>query len=92
MKFRHVLLALPLVAVLAACGSSSDDSPAPPVVAPPPVVTAPPEQLPSSATQSVAGLIAFATQQVATPRNDAEPLLLGDAPLPVDNTGEPVAI
>lgn len=66
---------------LAACGSSGgDDAPAPA-----PVVTS---EIPGSATQNAAGLLAFANQQVGSTSETAEPLVVGDATLPLDDTTE----
>ena len=69
------------VLALAACGSSGgDDAPAPG-----PVVTT---DLPSAATANSAGLLAFANAQIAASSDSAEPILVGDATLPVDDTTE----
>jgi ABC-type glycerol-3-phosphate transport system substrate-binding protein len=70
--------------VLAACGSSDGNS-TPVATTPTPVVTS---DVPSSATDSVAGLLTYTTQQVGTTNDTSEPLLVGDAVLPVDNTTE----
>ncbi|GAC1600944.1 MAG: hypothetical protein NVS3B2_03520 [Ramlibacter sp.] len=70
------------VLVLSACGSSSSD--APPADTTPVAAT----DVPSSATGSVAGLLTYTTQQVAVTSDTSEPLLVGDAVLPVDNTTE----
>ena len=70
------------VLALAACGSSGDDAPAAPAA---PVVTT---DIPSSATANAAGLLAFANAQIAASSDSSEPILVGDATLPVDDTTE----
>ena len=68
------------VLALAACGSSGgDDAPAAPVVT---------TDIPSSATANAAGLLAFANAQIAASSDGGEPILVGDATLPVDDTTE----
>jgi ABC-type glycerol-3-phosphate transport system substrate-binding protein len=68
--------------VLAACGSGSGDS------TPAATTTGATTDVPSSATGSVAGLLAYTTQQVGSTNDTSEPLLVGDAVLPVDDTTE----
>ena len=53
-----------------------------------PVVAAPdPNSIPASALASVDGLIAFMNQLIDNGTNDtSEPIVLGDASLPVDDT------
>ena len=69
--------------VLAACGSSDGDNAAPVVTTP--VATT---DVPASATGSAAGLLTYTTQQVGAKSDTTEPLVVGDAVLPVDNTTE----
>ncbi len=46
--------------------------------------------VPQSAQQSVGGLVAYINQLIATGTNDtSEPILVGDAVLPTDDTVEP---
>ncbi len=45
--------------------------------------------VPQSAQQSVGGLVAYINQLIATGTNDtSEPILVGDAVLPTDDTAE----
>ena len=81
MTYRMVLLGATAL-VLAACSSSHDDAPAP---APAPVATT---DVPAAATTDAAGLTAFANGQVANSSDTAEPFLVGDAVLPLDDTTE----
>jgi predicted outer membrane protein len=69
------------VLALAACGSSSDDTPPP---APPAATT----DIPASATASAAGLLEYQNSQINGTSDTAEPVLVGDAVLPVDDTTE----
>lgn len=78
---RLVPIAACVLLALAACGGGggSGDSPA--------VRTT---DVPLSAQQSVGGLIDYIKQLIATGTNDAsEPILVGDAVLPTDDTAEP---
>jgi ABC-type glycerol-3-phosphate transport system substrate-binding protein len=68
--------------VLVACGGGGGDA-APAVTTP--VVTT---DVPTSATGSAAGLLTYTTQQAGATNDTSEPLLVGDAVLPVDNTTE----
>ncbi|MBA2674748.1 hypothetical protein [Ramlibacter sp.] len=74
-------IAAAVAASLAACGSSHDDAPA----APPAATT----DVPQSAQDSVAGLVAYIKQLIDSSSDTSEPVLVGTAVLPVDNTGEP---
>ena len=80
-KMLGIAFASAAVLALAACGSSGgDDAPAPA-----PVVTT---DIPSSATANAAGLLTFANAQIGTSSESSEPILVGDATLPVDDTTE----
>ncbi len=82
MKKMHGIVLLGAAAlVLAACGGG-DDAPAP---VPAPVVTT---DVPASATQSPAGLVTYVDSQVGASSDSSEPILVGDAVLPVDDTTE----
>ncbi len=70
--------------VLAACGSGSGSGDSTSATTTP-VATS---DVPSSATGSAAGLLTYTTQQVGSTNDTSEPLLVGDAVLPVDNTTE----
>lgn len=65
--------------LLAACGSSDGDDAAAPTVT---------TDVPASATQDSAGLLAFANQQIGSSSDTGEPIVVGDAVLPVDDTTE----
>ena len=78
MKKMHGIVALGAAALLlAGCGSSNDDTPV--------VVTT---DVPASARQDSAGLLTFVNQQIAASSDTAEPILVGDAVLPLDDTTE----
>jgi ABC-type glycerol-3-phosphate transport system substrate-binding protein len=82
-SMRNVLLALAAGAVLAACGSNKDDD----VAAPAARTT----DVPQSALDSPAGLVAYLNQLIDTMTNDTtEPILVGDAVLPLTETSEPL--
>ena len=81
-KMHGIALAGAAAMLLAACGGG-DDGPAP---GPNPVgVTT---DVPASAQTDAAGLAAYANQQVGASSDTAEPILVGDAKLPVDDTTE----
>ncbi len=83
---HHILrwaIAAGVAASLAACGSSSNDGP--PAPAPPTATT----EVPQSAQDSVAGLVAYIKQLIDSSSDTSEPVLVGTAVLPVDNTSEP---
>ena len=85
------LIVLAMTAALAACGGGSGGGGAGAGgggAAPPPGAAAPPtSDIPASALASVDGLIAFMNQLIDTGTNDtSEPIRLGDASLPVDDT------
>ncbi len=79
-KMHGIALAGAAAMLLAACGGG-DDAPAPAPV----VVTT---DVPASAQTDAAGLAAYANQQVGMANDTAEPILVGDATLPVDDTTE----
>lgn len=80
-KMLGIAFASAAVLALAACGSSGgDDAPVPA-----PVVTT---DIPASATANAAGLLTFANAQIGTSSDSSEPILVGDATLPVDDTTE----
>ena len=84
MKKIHAILALGAMAlVVAGCGSSSSDDAAAPVT--PPVATT---DVPSSATANSAGLVTFVNAQIGASSDTGEPILVGDAVLPTDDTTE----
>jgi starvation-inducible outer membrane lipoprotein len=83
MKKMHAMMLLGATSLLlAACSSSHDDAPAP---EPAPVVTT---EIPASATANAAGLTAFVNGQIAGTSDTAEPILVGDAVLPLDDSTE----
>lgn len=80
MKKMHGIALLGAAALLlAACGGS--DAPAPVT----PVATT---DIPATATQDSAGLLAFTNAQVGASSDSSEPILVGDAVLPVDDSTE----
>ena len=78
-KMHGIALLGAALLVLGACGSSSDDGPA---------TTAATTDIPSSATGSTAGLTSFAEGQIGATNDTSEPVLVGDASLPLDDTTE----
>ena len=81
-KMHGIALAGAAAMLLAGCGGG-DDAPAP---APAPgVVTT---DVPASAQTDAAGLAAYASQQAGMANDTAEPILVGDAVLPLDDSTE----
>ena len=80
-KMHGLILVCASALVLAACGSSSD-SPATPVT---PTANG---DIPTTATTDSAGLLAFTNAQIGATSDTGEPILVGDAVLPVDDTTE----
>ena len=78
-KIHGIVLTGAVALVLAACGSSDSGS-ATPV---PPVATS---EVPASATQDSAGLSAYINQLIGASSDTGEPIVVGDAVLPVDDT------
>lgn len=74
------LVALAVAAAVSACGSGGDGG-----SIPPPVATT---DVPASAQQSVSGLITFINGLIAATSETSEPILVGDAVLPVDDAVE----
>lgn len=79
-KMHGIALAAAATLLLAACGGG-DDAPAPAPV----VVTS---EVPASAQTDAAGLAAYASQQAGMANDTGEPILVGDATLPVDDSTE----
>jgi|GEM_PF-1759977 len=69
-------------ALLSACGGDSDP---PPVAGSPPVTS----EVPQSANQSVAGLVAYLQALIAAPADTLEPVNTSMVTLPTDDTSEP---
>jgi hypothetical protein len=78
-------VAIALSAVLGACGSSGGDDDAPPAPSP-----GTGSDVPSSALESVAGLLAYVNELIAGTSETSEPVRVGDVTLPVSDTTEPV--
>jgi hypothetical protein len=83
MKTRLTYAAATLVAMLSACGGGN-----PTDTADPPMSSA----VPADASQSVAGMTVYLAGLAASKNDTAEPVDLGAATLPTDNTIEPQAI
>ena len=86
-KIYKPLIALVMTAAVAGCGGGGGGDLGA-VGGGAPVVAAPdPNSIPASALASVDGLIAFMNQLIDNGTNDtSEPIVLGDASLPVDDT------
>ena len=80
LKIPTSLVALAVAAAVSACGSDGGGG-----SAPPPVATT---DVPASAQGSVSGLIAFMNGLIAATSETSEPILVGDAVLPVDDAAE----
>ena len=89
-KIYTPLIALVMTAAIAGCGDGGggDLGAVGGGAGGAPVVAAPdPNSIPASALASVDGLIAFMNQLIDNGTNDtSEPIVLGDANLPVDDT------
>ena len=89
-KIYPPLIALVMTAAVAGCGGGGggDIGAVGGGAGGAPVVPAPdPNSIPASALASVDGLIAFMNQLIDNGTNDtSEPIVLGDASLPVDDT------
>ena len=86
---HKILIVLAMTAAIAACGGGGGGGSAAPVgAAPAPAAPAPAtSDIPASALASVDGLIAFMNMLIDTATSDtSEPIALGDASLPVDDT------
>jgi hypothetical protein len=82
---HHTVLSLALASsLLVACSSGVNDAPV--AVIDPPIGGT---DVPTSATTSSAGAIAFAKATVASSRDTAEPIVVGDAVLATSDTDEP---
>lgn len=78
------LAAMGAATLLAACGGGSTTPEGPTLV----VGT----DVPVTVEQSATGLVDFAKTQLAATSETSDPLLLGDAKLATDDTGEPAEI
>ena len=79
-KMHGIVLLVSAAALLAACGSSGSGSDTPA-----PVATT---DVPASAQQNAAGLLTYVNGQVGASSDTAEPILVGDAVLPLDDSTE----
>lgn len=80
-KMQAIALLGAAALLLAGCSSSSDNGPAPVT----PVTTT---DVPATATTDAPGLLTYANAQVGASSDTAEPVLVGDAVLPVDDSTE----
>jgi hypothetical protein len=69
-------------ALLSACGGDSDP---PPLAGTAPVTS----EVPTSASQSVAGLVAYLQALIAAPADTLEPVNTSMVTVPIDDTSEP---
>ena len=79
LQLRSAAVVLAAATLLAACGGSDDDGP-------PGARTS---EVPQSAQGSVAGLIDYINQLIGMTSETSEPVFVGDAVLPVDDTAAP---
>lgn len=79
MKKMHGIALVGVAALLLAACGGGNDAPVTPVVT---------TDVPASATQNPAGLVTYVDSQVGAPSDSAEPVLVGDAVLPVDDSTE----
>lgn len=93
MKFFMPVLALVAAAALSACGGGSDGGGAAGSGGGGGggVALVPGSDVPVSATQSIAGMLAFMNSVIAATSETSEPLVLGDATFPVDDTNEVIS-
>lgn len=78
------LVAVGAATLLAACGGGGGSSAGPTLI----VGT----DVPVTVEQSATGLVDFAKTQLAATSETSDPLVLGDAKLAIDDTGEPAEI
>ena len=87
---HNAALLAAMAALLAACGGGGGGGE---VFTAPPANTTTTTEVPSSAQSSMSGLIAYLNDLIGNRTNDtSEPVVLGDAVLPKDETSEPLAI
>lgn len=80
MKMMHGIALAGVALLLVACGSSSgDDAPGSQVGS---------TEIPQSARADSAGLVSFTNSQIDASSDSAEPIVVGDAAFPVDDTTE----
>lgn len=88
---RSGLAAFALTLALAGCGSNGDgDDDGGSGGSPPPAAGG--SDVPSSAQQSVAGLVAYLRERIGATSDTSEPVFLGNAVLPTDETSEPLPV
>jgi len=86
MNVRTALSLFTATVVLVACGGSDDDRS---VGGASTTTTA---SVPSSALASASAFVAYLAELIAASTDTGEPVSLGDAAFPVDDSGEPAAI
>ena len=79
LKTKTAVAVLSLAALVVGCSNGSDNSA--------PVATT---DIPASAQQSSSGLLAYLNELIAGTSDTTEPVLVGDAVLPTDDTAEAV--
>ena len=80
-RWRMPLALVGVAALISACGGDGNDDR--------PSAT---QAVPASASQSVAGFIAYLQELVVASADNLEPVDTSGLTAPVDNTGEPVAL
>ncbi|MEJ7932481.1 hypothetical protein WG922_21085 [Ramlibacter sp. AN1015] len=88
MNFRSASVLAASCVLVAACGGGGGDDGA---IAPGDNVGTGGD-VPSSAVSSVSGLVAYVKQLIASSSESAEPVVLRNVTLPVDDTAEPAAL
>ena len=86
--YKPAATLLGAILLMSGCGGGSSSS----VDDPAPIAMVGGTDVPVSATQSLAGTLAFATQLQATSSDSGDPVVLGDAVLVSDDSAEPSGV
>ena len=87
MKARTALVALAACTALVACGGGNDDGGGNATVG-----TSSQDSVPARALASASALVAYLQELIGASSDSAEPISLGDATLPVDDSNEAQAL
>ncbi len=87
--YKPAAMLLGAILLMSGCGGGSSSSS---VDDPAPIAMVGGTDVPVSATQSLAGTLAFATQLQATSSDSGDPVVLGDAVLVSDDSAEPSGV